>query len=89
MSDPEFVVLECVIEKTEMRSVLIDTARGPEEGYQWRHLLLYPFDNNRNEWTPWVFGSNKAVDHMLQKWQDFLATRGHLAKSIPPDTTAH
>jgi len=36
------------------------------------------------ETTPWVFGSEEAVDQMLKAWQEFLSQQGHWARRRPP-----
>lgn len=85
-------VLESVIEEQDIRAVIHRFAAGPVEGYEWRLRLSYPAtatEPARTAWTKWVFGSNRSVEEMLAQWQRYLSTHGHLAKSIPPGTSAH
>ncbi|MGH8647616.1 MAG: hypothetical protein ACREX4_25385 [Gammaproteobacteria bacterium] len=90
MTISEFALLNCVIEEQEIRGVIYRFPLGPVEGYEWRFRVTYPATNQqaaRTDWTPWVFGSAQSVRGMLDQWQKFLATEGHLAQQAPPHTT--
>ena len=80
-------VIDCVIEGMEMRGVNMPSPSGPIAGYQWRlkvRWLATPQAADRIELTPWVFGSQPAVDQMLGTWQQFLTKHGHWASTAPP-----
>jgi hypothetical protein len=86
----EFVA--AFIEEQEIRSIIYHSPDGPKPGYQWRLLLTFPATVTaieKTEWTPWVFGTNRDVEMMLEQWKKYLATHGHLAHRKPPDGSAH
>ncbi len=80
-------MIDRVVEGIEMRGVSMPGPDGPVVGYQWRLKLRifgtppYP---DRDEMSPWVFGSEEAVDQILNAWQQFLTQQGHWAQRRPP-----
>ena len=85
-NDPHPIV-DRVVEGIEMRGVSLPGPEGPVVGYQWRMKLrllgTHPVPDSI-EMSPWVFGSEEAVDQVLQAWQQFLTTQGHWAQRRPP-----
>jgi hypothetical protein len=86
VSDPQLII-DRAIEGLEMRGVSMPGPNGPVMGYQWRLKVrmfgTHPVPDHIED-TPWVFGSEEAVDQMLQAWQEFLTTQGHWRKGRPP-----
>lgn len=80
-------IIDRAIEGMEMRGVSMPGPDGPVAGYQWR-LQVRMFGTHpvpdHVENTPWVFGSEAAVDQMLHAWQEFLTRQGHWAQRQPP-----
>jgi hypothetical protein len=90
MKESSFVALECVIEEQEIRGVMHHFPSGPVEGYEWRLRVTFPATPTaaqRTEWLPWVFGSHRSVEAMLQQWQDYMRSDGHLGHSAPPGSS--
>jgi hypothetical protein len=86
LNDPN-PIIDRAIEGMEMRGVSMPGPDGPVVGYQWRLKVrmfgTHPVPDHIED-TPWIFGSEEAVDRMLQAWQDFLTKQGHWAQRRPP-----
>jgi hypothetical protein len=79
-------IIDRVVEGIEMRGVSMPGPAGPVVGYQWRLKLrlfgTHPVADSI-EMSPWVFGSEEAVDQILHAWQEFLTKQGHWAGRPP------
>jgi hypothetical protein len=86
ITDPH-PIIDRTLEGLEMRGVSMPGPNGPIMGYQWRMKVrmfgTHPVPDHIED-TPWVFGSEEAVDQMLQAWQEFLSQQGHWAQRRPP-----